>query len=50
MADTNRISIAETDVRNDRARRVMIVRGEFGGLVAANIRALPSQSYELQFF
>ena len=31
-------------------RALMIVRAGFGGLAAANIRALPPQSYELQFF
>ena len=50
MADTNRISIAETDVGN----RARTARDDcswgFGSLVAANIRALPPQSFELQFF
>ena len=38
MADTNRISTAETDARNARARRVVIVGGGFGGLAAAKAR------------
>lgn len=46
MADTNGISIAETDAGN---ARMMIAGAGFGGL-AATIRALPPQSYELQFF
>jgi len=35
MADTNRISIAETEAANLRAPRVVIVGGGFGGLAAA---------------
>src|SRR5215469_11965893 len=35
MADTNRISIAETDAAKVRAPRVVIVGGGFGGLAAA---------------
>jgi branched-subunit amino acid ABC-type transport system permease component len=47
MADTNGISIAETDAGN---ARMMIASAGFGGVAAATIRALPPQSYELQFF
>jgi hypothetical protein len=46
MADTNDISIAETDAGN---ARIMIAGAGFGGLTAT-FRALPPQSYELQFF
>jgi len=44
MADTNRISIAETDAANVRAPRVVIVGGGFGGLAAAKaLRKAPVQ-------
>jgi NADH dehydrogenase len=44
MADTNRISIAETDAAKVRAPRVMIVGGGFGGLAAAKaLRKAPVQ-------
>ena len=35
MADTNRISIGETEAPNARVPRVVIVGGGFGGLAAA---------------
>jgi len=44
MADTNRISIAETEAANLRAPRVVIVGGGFGGLAAAKaLRKAPVQ-------
>src|SRR6266568_3157985 len=44
MADTNRISIGETDAPNARAPRVVIVGGGFGGLAAAKaLRKAPVQ-------
>jgi NADH dehydrogenase FAD-containing subunit len=44
MADTNRISIGETDAANVRALRVVIVGGGFGGLAAAKaLRKAPVQ-------
>ena len=46
MADTNDISIAETDAGN---ARMMIARAGFGGVAAANIRGTFS-AHELQFF
>jgi outer membrane protein len=44
MADTDRISIADTDAANVRAPRVVIVGGGFGGLAAAKaLRKAPVQ-------
>ena len=44
MADTNRISIGETEVPNARVPRVVIVGGGFGGLAAAKaLRKAPVQ-------
>jgi NADH dehydrogenase len=44
MANTNDISIAETDAANVRAPRVVIVGGGFGGLAAAKaLRKAPAQ-------
>ena len=43
MADTNRISIGETEAPNARVPRVVIVGGGFGGLAAPALRKAPVQ-------